>query len=160
MTEVLGIDHVYLTVRDLERSERFYDRLMSVLDFRKVARPLAGGDRHVHYFNRVLQLSLRPARGHPHAHDPYSPGLHHLCLRVADTAAVDAAHRALARHGLEATPPAPWPQYHDDYYATFLTDPDGLRLEIVNHMAVRKSLAERWDGIAPIEIDQEAAPGR
>ena len=47
--EVSAIDHVYIAVRDLERSQRFYDRLMSLLDFRKVARPLAGGDLHVHY---------------------------------------------------------------------------------------------------------------
>jgi len=56
---------------------------MRILDFRKVARPLAG-DMPVHYYNRVLQLSLRPARGSSGDHDSYAPGLHHLCFRVAD----------------------------------------------------------------------------
>ena len=36
MTEVIGIDHVYIAVSDLERSEIFYDRVMfEALGFRK-----------------------------------------------------------------------------------------------------------------------------
>lgn len=149
--EVLGIDHVYVTVSDLERSQRFYDRVMAALDFRKVARPLAGGDLHVHYFNRQLQLTLRPARTDAaHAHDPYSPGLHHLCFRVAEPAVVDALAQELERRGVRATPPRLYPEYHEDYYATFFEDPDGIRLEVVNHMAMRKSVAARWASLPPI----------
>ena len=33
--EVIGLDHVFVAVRDLRRSEEFYDRVMSVLGFRK-----------------------------------------------------------------------------------------------------------------------------
>jgi glyoxylase I family protein len=148
--EVIGVDHLYLTVRDLERSQRFYDRVMSVLGFRKVARPLAGGDLHVHYFNRAFQLSLRPARGEARDHDSYSPGLHHFCMRVADPAAVDAAFQELRRRGIEASQPRLYPEYHDDYYATFLSDPDGLRLELVNHMDVRKATVEQWESLPRI----------
>ena len=36
MAEVIGIDHIYITVSDLDASERFYDRVMiDVLAFRK-----------------------------------------------------------------------------------------------------------------------------
>jgi catechol 2,3-dioxygenase-like lactoylglutathione lyase family enzyme len=62
--EVVGIDHVYVTVRDLERSEQFYDRAMGVLGFRKGRSPI-GGDPHVHYYNRQYGYSLRPARRAP-----------------------------------------------------------------------------------------------
>ena len=31
--EVIGIDHIYVSVTDLERSESFYDRIMPVLGF-------------------------------------------------------------------------------------------------------------------------------
>lgn len=148
--EVTGIDHVYLTVEDLARSQRFYDAVMSVLGFRKVARPLAGGDFHVHYFNRVLQLSLRPARGDLRPHDAYSPGLHHLCFRVADRAAVDGAAGALRERGVPATEPRLYPEYHEDYYATFFSDPDGIRLEVVNHLQVRRETAAHWDRFPPI----------
>ena len=79
--EVLGIDHVYLSVRDPARSEAFYDTLMGVLGFRKASSTI-DGDPHVHYYNRQLGLTLRPARDPDREHDPYAAGLHHLCLRV------------------------------------------------------------------------------
>ncbi len=41
--EVIGVDHVYVTVKDPERSEEFYDRVMGVLGFRK-RRGTIGGD--------------------------------------------------------------------------------------------------------------------
>jgi glyoxylase I family protein len=149
--EVTGIDHLYLAVRDLERSQRFYDPVMHVLGFRKRSGPLPGsGELHVHYYNRAIQLTLRPAAAGSRDHDPYSPGLHHLCLRVADRAAVDAVARGLREHGVEATPPRAHPEYHADYYATFFDDPDGLRLEVVNHMDARRAVASEWERIPPI----------
>ena len=39
--EVIGIDHVYLAVRDLARSTRFYDGVMGVLGYKKVEGPIA-----------------------------------------------------------------------------------------------------------------------
>ena len=139
----MGVDHVYVTVQDLQRSEQFYDRLMSVLGFRKVARPLAGGDLHIHYFNRSFQYTLRPARS-AREHDPYSAGLHHFCMRVRDRTAVDSAFRELRRLGIEASEPQLYPEYHEDYYATFFEDPDGIRLELVNHLQVRMATSEQW----------------
>jgi catechol 2,3-dioxygenase-like lactoylglutathione lyase family enzyme len=52
MAEVIGIDHIYITVSDLVTSERFYDRVLGVvLGFRKNEFVL-GGDRHIQHFNR------------------------------------------------------------------------------------------------------------
>ncbi len=149
--DVSAVDHLYVAVRDLERSQAFYDPVMRVLDFRKLARPLAGGDLHVHYFNRVLQYTLRPAREGAPDHDAYAPGLHHLCFRVADRASVDRVATELGAAGIEAAPPRLYPEYHEDYYATFLTDPDGIRLEVVNHLAMRRQTVEFWDRIPPLE---------
>src|SRR5438552_5427134 len=84
--EVVGLDHVYLAVSDFERSESYYDTVLGLLDFRKIDAPI-GGETHRHYFNKVMQISIRPAHGG--RHDPYVPGLHHLCLQVKDNAAVD-----------------------------------------------------------------------
>lgn len=151
--EVTAIDHVYITVSDLERSEAFYDRFMTVLGFRKAKRPLAGGDVHIHYFNRITQFSLRPARGEPREHDPYTPGLHHFCFRVADREAVDRAASGLRERGIDASEPHPYPQYHADYYATFAEDPDGVRLEVVNHCQVRRDVVAHWDRFPPIRAD-------
>src|SRR4051812_37738286 len=96
--EVLGLDHLYLTVTDVARSEPFYDTVFGVLDFRKTDTEIAG-DPHRHYFNRVMQVSIRPAKTAA-KHDHYAPGLHHLCLQVADRAAVDTFHRLIAVKGI------------------------------------------------------------
>ncbi len=142
--QVIGIDHIYITVSDLRRSEKFYDRVMRLLDFRKGTDPI-DGEPHVHYYNRDLQLTLRPARPAKPAHDPYAPGLHHICLRVADREAVDAAARGLTELGIDVTHPLLYPQYKPDYYATFFADPDGIRFEIVNHLEHRREVRRLWD---------------
>jgi catechol 2,3-dioxygenase-like lactoylglutathione lyase family enzyme len=130
--EVIGIDHIFITVRDLSVSEPFYDTLMRVLGFRKSNTQIAG-EPHVHYYNRQLAYWLRPARQAERAHDPYAPGLHHLCFRVGDEADVERAAGELQAAGIQASAPRYYPEYGRDYYAIFLSDPDGVRLEIRNY---------------------------
>ena len=143
--EVIGIDHVYLAVRDLARSTAFYDRVMvGVLGYRKGESTIAG-DPHVHYANRQFGFSLRPAKAGAPPHDPYAPGLHHFCFRVVDEAAVDRAADELRAAGVDVTPPRLYPEYDADYYATFFTDPDGVRLEITNFRARRRKRMFDWD---------------
>ncbi|MGI8910129.1 MAG: VOC family protein [Rubrobacteraceae bacterium] len=133
--EVIGIDHVYVAVRDMETSERFYDRVMPILGFRRDDGNI-GGDPHVFYYGRHLVYALRPASEDTPDHDPYAPGLHHLCFRVVDEEAVDRAAGDLAEAGVEVTEPRYYPEYGPDYYATFFEDPDGIRLEIMNFRLV------------------------
>src|SRR6185369_5344848 len=135
--DVIAVDHIYIAVRDFQRSVAFYDRVMRLLGFKKGTSPIAG-EPHAHYFNRVTQYTIRPARGSDR-HDPYRPGLHHLCFRVATREDVDAAVAALHGIGVTATPPRLYPEYAADYYATFFTDPDGIRLEIVALRSMRTS---------------------
>jgi len=148
--EVTALDHVYVTVGDLARSEAFYDAVMRLLGFRKSTTPIAG-EPHLHYFNRVMQYSLRPARRGSGPHDPYAPGLHHVCFQVATPAGVDAAARGLAALGIDASTPRLYPEYAADYYATFFTDPDGLRLEIVAYRRMRALVREHWERLTEFE---------
>lgn len=141
--EVLALDHIYLTVSDMVRSEQFYDQVMRLLGFRKGDKPIAG-EPHAHYFNRSLQLTIRPARS-ASAHDPYAPGLHHLCLQLPDSADVDSAAAALQERGISASEPRLYPEYNPDYYATFFEDPDGIRLELVSRTPYRDDLVKHWD---------------
>jgi len=141
--DVIGLDHLYLTVSDLPRSERFYDAVMQRLGFRKGDKAVAG-EPHAHYFNRALQITLRPAHTQT-PHDPYAPGLHHVCLQVATPADVDAAAAALRALGVEASTPQHYPQYNPDYYATFFADPDGIRLELVCRTPYRDALVTHWE---------------
>jgi catechol 2,3-dioxygenase-like lactoylglutathione lyase family enzyme len=145
--EVIGIDHVYLAVRDVVASERFFDGVMlGVLGYRKNA-SVIGGDPHVHYYNRQFGFSLRPARAGTPTHDPYAPGLHHFCFRVEDEAAVDRAAAELVAAGVAATTPRYYPEYASDYYATFFESPDGVRLEITNFRAIRRKRMYEWDSL-------------
>ena len=134
--EVIGIDHIYLSVTDLARSESFYDRIMAVLGFGKNSF-LNEGDRHVQYFNRHFGFVLRPARTKT-LHDPLASGLHHFCFRVEDPAMIQAIARQFAELRVECSAPQLYPEYAPDYWAIFFSDPDGIRLEITNYREERR----------------------
>ena len=143
--ETIGIDHIYIAVSDFGRAERFYDQLFEILGFRKNSSTIAG-DPHHHYYCRHFGYSIRPAR-EGLEHDPYSPGLHHFCFRVDSTADVDRAAHELAQSGIEVSTPRLYPEYAPDYYAVFLADPDGIRLEITNFREQRRKRMLDWENV-------------
>lgn len=146
MTDVTGIDHIYITVSDLGRSEPFYDRVLrDALGFRKSGFAL-GGEPHIQYFNRLFGIVLRPARV-LRPHEPYAPGLHHFCLRVDAVEDVHAVARDLLAAGIAATEARLYPEYAPDYCATFFEDPDGVRLEVTNWREERRRRAAHWDDL-------------
>jgi catechol 2,3-dioxygenase-like lactoylglutathione lyase family enzyme len=116
------IDHIGFEVSDLDSSARFYDAVFGALG----ARRLRSSERGVAYgVNDPLIWIV--VRGRPPA-----PGYGHLALRANGRAAVDAAHSAgLANGGRDDGAPGPRPQYGARYYAGYLKDPDGLRVEVV-----------------------------
>ena len=129
------VNHIDLTVRDMEVSAPFYDTLLGFLGYRRVKREAA---LQVWDLARegqaVAGVALRAARS-PHPHDRYAAGLHHLAFHAADRGDVDRAHRLMAEQGATILdPPADYPQYGAGYYAVFLADPDGLKLEIVHYV--------------------------
>lgn len=143
MPDIIGIDHIYITVSDLCRSETFYDQAMlDVLGFRKNAFTI-GGDPHIQYFNRHFGYVLRPVRTSA-SHDPYAPGLHHFCLRVESADEVTEVAERLRRLGIDATEARLYPEYAPDYVATFFNDPDGIRLEVTNYRQERRDRHDRW----------------
>ncbi len=143
MTEVIGIDHIYIAVSDLVRSEHFYDQLLvATLGFRKHKFALSGAP-HIQYFNRHFGYVLRPSHGHA-GYDTSGPGLHHFCFRVEAAADVAAAAAQLRGLGIAADEAKLYPQYAPDYWATFFTDPDGIRLEITNYRQERRERHDHW----------------
>lgn len=138
-----GIDHIYISVSDLARSEAFYDKLLiDLLGFRKNRFTLAE-DPHVHYFDRFFGYVLRPARSDA-AFDAYAPGLHHICLRVDSVDDVVSVANDLTAAGITATEARCYPEYAPDYWATFLMDPDGIGLEVTNYRAERRERHDNW----------------
>lgn len=113
-----------------------------MLGFRK-NRFALGGEAHIQYYNRHFGYVLRPSRSGA-GHDPYAPGLHHFCLRVESEADVVAVANQLRATGIEASEARCFTEYAPDYWATFFTDPDGIRLEVTNYRQERSERHDRW----------------
>ncbi len=127
--EVLGVEHIDLTVNDLARSIIFYDKVMPALGFRR----LPDNDRNnIRWANAHLSFAIRPATSGADF-DRYRVGLHHLALRAKSRAAIDEFHRFLLTERLPILdPPAEYQIYGPQYYAVFFADPDGMKLELVH----------------------------
>jgi catechol 2,3-dioxygenase-like lactoylglutathione lyase family enzyme len=124
------LHHIDITVSDMAASTRFYERVMPIMDFRRIpdtptGEPLWAGDRMELCLMRAQPASLRP-------HDRYAPGLHHLAFGAPTRADVDRVHRELVALGVHILdPPAQYDEYGPGYYAVFFADPDGIKLEYV-----------------------------
>ena len=116
------IDHISVAVRDLEASTRFYEAVLATLGFAKLdTRPATVG------FGKTYPefwINLRPTV-------EVSSGSH-VCFRARSTDMVDGFHAAaLANGGADDGKPALRPQHGEGYYAAFVRDPDGNRIEAV-----------------------------
>jgi glyoxylase I family protein len=133
---LVGLGHVDLVCRDLERSLAFYAAVLGPLGLEKPF--IVEGERGepIHYLRFPVagsgSIGLRQAF-EAQEFELYAPGLHHVALAVESAADVDAAWSAAVEAGAEVLhAPRPWPQYHPDYYATFFLDPDGFRIEVAS----------------------------
>ena len=119
------IDHISVGVSDLQRSARFYEVTLATLGLsRLVTRPatVGFGKNYPEFW-----INLRKAMA------PVAEGSgSHICLRAKSTSEVDAFHAAALRAGGRSDG-APGLRPHDRvrYYAAFVTDPDGNRIEAV-----------------------------
>lgn len=126
------IDHVSITVRDLRRTKPFYKAVMSSLGavvayerddaigFGERNRP--GDDRHT-YISVFQSTDAAP--------DPRR----HWCFRADSIRQVQAFHAAgMSAGGVSAGEPG-LRSYHAGYYAAFLLDPEGNKVEAVFHDA-------------------------
>lgn len=147
MPDILGIDHIYIAVCDMQKSENFYDVVMEILGFRKSLFQFRG-ELHIQYYNRHFGYVLRPARSKS-LHDSYAPGLHHFCLRVEGEAEVIEAAKKLKEKNISVTEPRRYAEYAPDYVAIYFSDPDGLRLEITNYRQERRERHDHWNNTEP-----------
>ena len=61
---------------------------------------------------------------------------------------MDRALGELRAAGVEATEPHYYLEYALDYYATFFSDPDGLRLEVMNFRETHRKIIYDWEARA------------
>ena len=146
-TEIIGIDHIYLSVKSLESSVAYYDTVLGeILGFRKNSFTL-NGNPHVQFYNRQFGFVLRQARAEGTTGGEL-PGLHHFCFRVQSEDDVDRVAAAMRAKGLTVSIPQYHKEYAPDYYAIYFTDPDGLKLELTNFRQERRERMDHWDTLA------------
>jgi catechol 2,3-dioxygenase-like lactoylglutathione lyase family enzyme len=123
------IDHISVGVSDLERSARFYELTLATLGLTPlVTRPatIGFGKTYPEVWINLRQGMARVAAGSGS----------HICLRARSTGEVDAFHAAaLTTGGLSDGAPGLRPHDRMRYYAAFVIDPDGNRIEAVTFPA-------------------------
>jgi catechol 2,3-dioxygenase-like lactoylglutathione lyase family enzyme len=120
------IDHVSIAVRDLKAAARFYEPLLATLGMSKLRdwpdAAIGYGKKHPEFWINARAGMARVAE---------DSGVH-ICLRATSREAVEAFHaEAVVGGGTSDGAPGFRAQYHAKYYATFVRDPDGNRLEAV-----------------------------
>lgn len=116
-------DHISIGVRDIARSRRFYDAVLPTLGYKRMMDVEAtsgyGRDGAVYW----IALAERPVPPDPES------GLH-FCFSAPTRESVDAFYAAALRAGAtDNGKPGLRDAYGPNYYAAFVIDPDGYRLE-------------------------------
>jgi catechol 2,3-dioxygenase-like lactoylglutathione lyase family enzyme len=119
------IDHVSIGVRDLAAATRFYEALLGPLGYHKaVSAPATVGFLRHGKSHAEFWLNHRPGM------TPLADSGTHICLRALSTEIVDAFHAAaLKAGGTSDGPPGQRAAISVNYYAAFVRDPDGNRIE-------------------------------
>jgi catechol 2,3-dioxygenase-like lactoylglutathione lyase family enzyme len=117
------LDHVSIGVRDIARARRFYDAALKPLGYKC----LSEAPGSLGYGSGAVVLWIG-ATDRPVAADEKS-GLH-FCFDAPTRKSVDAFHAAaLKAGGRDNGKPGLRTDYSPKYYAAFVVDPDGYRLE-------------------------------
>jgi len=121
------IDHVSIGVSDLAAARRFYGAVLGAIGYVKMddrEKTVGWGKPGKH---SEFWINARPGMTKTSGESGT-----HICLRAPDTKAVDAFHAAaLQVGGTCAGAPGPRPEFGGGYYAAFISDPDGNRMEAV-----------------------------
>jgi catechol 2,3-dioxygenase-like lactoylglutathione lyase family enzyme len=125
------LDHISIAVRDIKAAERFYTALLATIGMPKLRE---WPDAAIGYGKKYPEfwINARPAMPAVAA----DSGVH-ICLRAPLKAAIEAFHAAaLANGGTSDGEPGFRKKYDPRYYAAFICDPDGNRIEAVTFVDV------------------------
>ncbi len=122
------LDHISFGVDDVQKAAAFYDAVLQPLGY---SRQMEAGE-YIAYGSKYPNFWLGPA-GDDGAGDR-RPGFH-LALQAPNRAAVDAFYQAAMDNGAtDDGKPGLRPEYTDTYYAAFVIDPDGYKIEAVTYV--------------------------
>ncbi len=136
------IDHIQITVKDMNLAVTFYDRLMPLLGFDPKRRSSAVVEQHefqvVEYSHPRLCFAItspRPAFADDAIHRRKPGALHHLAFKAESREEVDRLHKELIAIGARiVSPPREYPEYAPPgYYSVYFKDLEGIKYEIVSY---------------------------
>jgi len=136
------IDHIEVTVRDIDTAVAFYDQLLPLLGYDLRNRSDIVIEQHekrvVSYEHPRLGFAITSPRAsfaNEAVNRRKSGALHHLAFRVDSRADVDRLHLVLLAIGATiVSPPREYPEYTPaHYYAVYFKDPEGIKYEIVTY---------------------------
>jgi catechol 2,3-dioxygenase-like lactoylglutathione lyase family enzyme len=120
----LMIDHISIGVRDIAAAKEFYDAVLEPLGIKRL---YEGAEFAAYGKADKDDLSIHQG-GENWCPDPKV----HIAFCAPSRDAVEAFHRkGIKAGGQDDGAPAIREDYADDYFAAFLKDPDGQRIEAV-----------------------------
>ncbi len=134
------VDHIEITVRDVETAVQFYDQFLALLGYDLNLKSRALLEEHekdvVTYEHPKLGFTITsPLKVFAHEKiNRRKPGaLHHLAFKVESRSEVDRLYLELESIGANIiSPPRVYPEFTPPgYYALFFKDPEGIKYEIV-----------------------------
>jgi len=141
MPRVVGIDHLVLSVGDLERSKTYYGKVLGFLSF-KLKHDL--GDFAGWSNGKTLfWIAQADGAGRKRRHRKGDIGFHHYAFELDSRKAVDALGAFLEENDLPVADPPGSYNGDDQYYAVFFHDPDDMRLEAMHYGPARKRKAKK-----------------
>ena len=116
-------DHISIGVRDLQRTKRFYDNALAPLGYRCLHDDGSG----LGYGRDAVGLWIGVTE---HPVPPNTASNLHFCLAAPTRRSIEEFHAAAVRSGgTDNGGPGLRTAYSADYYAAFVVDPDGYRIE-------------------------------
>jgi catechol 2,3-dioxygenase-like lactoylglutathione lyase family enzyme len=120
------LDHLSIQCADVSASAEFYDAVLAPL----------GGQRILD-FGQMIGYGVPPKPDFWIGSRQTGAGFResHIAFTAADRETVRAFFEAATAQGAEVLhEPRVWPEYHANYYGTFVRDPDGNNVEAVCHL--------------------------
>lgn len=147
-----SINHVSVTVSDLDEAMRFFAPLLSFLGFSvgSVLENESAGTRLTVNINEANGVAFNVWEATPelagHPFRVYEPGLHHVAFNVESHDQVDRMYELLRELDAEILDgPGEFPYAEDGlgYYALYFLGPDGLKFECVHMPGLERAFREK-----------------
>lgn len=127
------INHIALTVSDLDDALKFFEPFLEALGY-TVSKPSSYNETRLCVnvnINNGIAINIWEAK-QQHPFHVYEPGLHHLALNAGSKQQVDEIYELVKGLGAEILDgPEEFPFAHGGYYAVYFLGPDGLKFEVV-----------------------------